>query len=380
MKELKIALVHDYLQEFGGAERVVLALHEAFPQAPLYVGFYDPVGLGEYDQKFSGCKIIETDLQKIPFHQDFRSPLRILAPRAFARLDLQEFDVVIVSTNAYHAKAVRVRPGAALLVYCHTPARSLYGYDTRSDWKKHHLTHFFGEIANHFLRLRDFDDAARATQIVVNSQTVAARVAKFWRQEAQVVSPPVLLADQAELTPNAYQNPQRDYYLFVNRLNLAKHPELAIQAAINLDLPLKIVGDGPAMPALVEQILRSGKTETIQLLGNVPDEELKTLYAGARALLYPVIDEDFGIVPIEAMAYGTPVIAHCSGGPAETIIDGVTGVFFHELTVTALESAIQQAQTVTWDHDAIHQAAMAYSQATFDARIKEIVQSYAKKS
>ncbi len=377
---LKVALVHDYLQEFGGAERVVLALHGAFPQAPLYTAFFDPAGLGEHAHAFQDLDIRTTFIQRLPGHRKLRSPLRLLAPRAFSRLDLSEYDVVIASTNAYHAKAVTVRPDAALLVYCHTPARSLYGYDTRSDWQSHYFTRLGGALINHFLRLRDFDDAQRARVILVNSHTVAARVSKFWRREAQVLYPPVILADQAEANPSVYYNRQREGFLFVNRLNVAKHPELAVQAAIDLGLKLKVVGDGPLLPALRSQIQVAGAADRIQLLGHVPDEKLPGLYSAACGLLYPVADEDFGIVPIEALACGCPVIAHYSGGPAETITSGQTGVFFDELTLDAFKTAILQAGDISWDQAALHQAAMKYSQNSFITQIRQIVYKYAKKS
>jgi len=376
----KIALVHDYLQEFGGAERVILALHQAFPDAPLYTGFFDPSGLGEHASDFADISIHTTWLQKLPAHTSLRSPLRLLAPKAFASLDLLAYDVVIVSTNAYHAKAVRVRPDSALIVYCHTPARSLYGYDTRSDWRAHTLTRLGGQLINHFLRLRDFDDAQRADRILVNSHTVAARVAKFWRRDSQVVYPPVFLVDQAEKDPSVYYNTQRDGYLFVNRLNVAKHPELAVQAAIQLGCRLQVVGDGPLLPALRQQIDSAGASDRIHLLGHVGDDQLPQLYAQAEGLLYPVVDEDFGIVPIEALAYGCPVIAHHSGGPAETITDGQTGVFFADLTLASLQAAITRSQQISWDPAALHAASRPYSQAQFMATISQIVNEYVKKS
>ena len=380
MKKLKIALVHDYLQEFGGAERVVLALHQAFPEAPLYVGFYDPEGLGSHISHFNDIKILSTFLGKIPFHQQLRSPLRLLAPWAFASLDLRAFDVVIASTNAYHAKAVRVHEDAALLIYTHTPARSLYGYDTRSNWKKNRYTTFFGEIINHFLRLQDYEDVRRADQIIVNSRTVAKRVQKYWRQPSTVVYPPVNFIDAADKKSKLTPIDGRDYYLFVNRLNFAKHPELAVQAAIDLDLPLKIVGEGPLTPSLAEMILDADASDRIFLLGSVPDNRLRTLYAGAKALLYPVVDEDFGIVPVEAMAYGTPVIAHRSGGPQETIIDGRTGVFFDKLHLKNFSATIQQSQKIDFDPDYIRAHASQFSQEQFIKKMRKIVDQYAKNS
>ena len=372
-QQTRVALVHDYLQEFGGAERVVLALHEAFPDAPLFVGFVDLENLGDHAKNFQNVQISSTFLQTIPGIKKLRSPLRILAPTAFARLNVQDFDVIVSSTNAYHAKSIRPRPDALHVCYCHTPARSLYGYDTRSDWKKNAPVRFFGEIANHFLRLTDFQAAQAVDQVLVNSRVVASRVQKFWRREAQVLYPPVIFADLSNKFTKKIQTAFRDYYLYVNRLNLAKHPELAVQAALESGVSLKVVGEGPLAPALEAQI-KNWPGAGVALLGRVPDEQLADLYCHARALLYPVADEDFGIVPVEAMAFGVPVIAHRSGGPQETILDGQTGIFFDELTVNSLKQALMRARNISFDPMFIHQHAQRFTQANFVKSIKKNVQ------
>lgn len=372
---MKIALVHDYLQEFGGAERVLIGLHQLYPQAPVYVAFVDPQALSGHWSLFSWWDLRPTFIQKIPFHQQLRSPLRIVAPHAFASLDLSEYDVVISSTNAYHAKAIRIRPDAVHLCYCHTPARSLYGFDTRSQWQEKPLTKWAGNITNHFLRQTDWQTAQQATAIIVNSQTVQKRVAKYWRRQSTVVHPPVLMVDTNKKP--ALPSHDRHYYLYVNRLNYAKHPELAVQVCLDLDLPLKVIGSGPMTESLSAMISKKS-THQIELLVSVSDEQLLTYYQGAKALLYPAVDEDFGIVPVEAMATGTPVIAHRSGGPMETIIAGKTGVFFDKLTPVALKTAIRQAEQMRFDHNAIQKHAGQFSQSVFSRKIKQLVDKYAK--
>jgi glycosyltransferase involved in cell wall biosynthesis len=312
--------------------------------------------------------LLTTWLQRVPGHARWRSPLRIFAPGAFKRLDLSAYDVVISSTNAYHGKSVRVRPDAVHLCYCHTPARSLYGYDTRSDWRDHRLTHFFGEFANHFLRLEDFRAAQAVTTVIANSQATQKRVAKFWRREATIIYPPVSLPEPQ----NRGEVKAKNYYLYVNRLNFAKHPELAVQACLDLGAPLKVVGTGAMLPRL-QQLASTKPKVKIEFLGQVNDQELTQLYAGARALLYPVVDEDFGIVPPEAMAAGTPVVAHNSGGPQETILAEETGVFFTELSAPALVAAMKRASKIKFSPVKLKAQAQKFSLANFQKQILVLV-------
>lgn len=367
---MKIALVHDFLAEYGGAERVIESLHQLFPNAPLYVAFADLSNFGAKKSAFAHLDLRYTWLQRLPGVSRFRSPLRIFSPRAFRSLDLSAYDVVISSSNAYHSKSVLV-PHGRHLCYCHTPPRSLYGLDAASNWKKNFFIRWGGQIFNHFLRQTDFEAAQKIDQIIVNSQTVAQRVKKFWRRDSVVIYPPVALVDRAasrKIKPNT----ERLYYLFVNRLNFAKHPELAVQACLNLNLPLKVVGTGPMLDDL-KKLTANFPQHQIEFLGSIDDNRLISLYAQAKAVLYPVIDEDFGIVPIEAMAFGTPVIAHYSGGPTETIIDHQTGLFFKKLNLQQLEKTILAARKINWQPEKIHLHAQQFSDKSFKNKILTLV-------
>lgn len=364
----KIALVHDYLREYGGAERVLEALHELYPDAPLYTAFVDKQQLGIHWQKFADWTIHESWLTKIPGYTKLYSPLRIWAPNYFEAFDLSQYDVVISSSNAYMAKAVKVRPDAVHICYCHTPPRSLYGYSTMSDWQSNPLTRIAGTLINHYLRIVDFKIAQRVTYFIANSQETAARITKFYRRDSTIIYPPVDVP--AKLPASAKQ--KGEYYLYVNRLALAKHPELAVQACTKLKLPLKVVGSGKMLSEL-----KAMAGETVEFLGAVPDEQLHQLYKGARALLYPVEDEDFGIVPVEAMGYGVPVIAHESGGPKETLIEEKTGLFFQELSLAGLIEAILLAKRYEFDPVAIHKQALKYNSATFREKIASFVTQHA---
>ncbi len=365
---MKIALVHDYLREYGGAERVLEALHELYPEAPVYVGFVDQQALGRHWQNFADWEIRETWLAKLPLIKRLYSPYRVLAAKAFRSLDLSEYEVVISSSNAYMAKAVQV-PQGKHLCYCHTPPRALYGYSTMTNWRGRPVVRLVGTLINHLMRVVDFQVAQQVDQFIANSVETQQRIKKFYRRESVVINPPVKVAEGMEKGAA-----DEGYFLYVSRLAFAKHPELAVQSANQLGLRLKVAGAGAMLAEL-----RALAGETVEFLGSVSDDELRRLYQHATALLYPVEDEDFGMVPVEAMGYGVPVIAHRSGGPLETIIDGETGIFFDELTVEGLNDAIHQflaqekSAKTRFDRRQIHRHAQQFGQAAFNKKIKAAV-------
>jgi glycosyltransferase involved in cell wall biosynthesis len=366
----KIALIHDYLREYGGAERVLEELHEMFPEAPVYTAFVDKKSLASNWQRFSDWDIRQTCLGKILLIKKIFSPLRILAARAFAKLDLSDFDIVISSSNAYMAKAARAtKNNAKHFCYCHTPPRVLYGYSAKSQWRERLITRFFGELINHHMRFVDFKTAQEVGVFIANSLETQARIKKFYHRQSVVIHPPVTMVDKAinYLAEEKKFNKQ-GYYLYVNRLALAKHPEIAVQVASDLNLALKVVGEGDMLPKLKKMAGGS-----VEFLGTVDDQKLAELYRGAKALIYPVEDEDFGIVPIEAMAWGVPVLAHYSGGPRETLETGKTGVFFNDLSVEALKQAIFDFEKIDFDTKEIHQSSLKYAPSVFRNKIKELV-------
>ena len=365
---MKIALVHDYLREYGGAERVLEALHQLYPDAPVYVGFVDWRSLGIHADRFKNWHITETWIRRLPFYKKLYSPYRVFAPKAFAALDLSAFDIVISSSNAYFAKSIRV-PHGTHFCYCHTPPRALYGYATMSNWKANPVTRVIGTIMNHFLRIVDFYAAQRVDTFIANSHETARRITKFYRRESVVVHPPVALVDQAAATrTKLVPLKERKYFLYVNRLALAKHPEIAVRVCSELNIPLKVVGEGKMLAGLKEMA-----GPGVEFLGAVDDATLSHVYANAQALLYPVEDEDFGIVPVEAMAFGTPVIAHRSGGPKETIQHGKTGILFENLTADGLKKAVADFTKVSFSVDYIQKHAQAFSTKTFMQAIQALL-------
>jgi len=374
-KDLKVALVHDYLREYGGAERVVEALHELFPDAPVYTAFFDPDALGMHAGRFDGWDIRETWITKLPFYKKLFSPYRIFAPKAFESLDLSEYDVVISSTNAYFAKAVTTQSGskkANHYCYCHTPARSLYGYTTMTDWKRNPFTRVIGTLMNHYLRVVDFQIAQHDFKFIANSGETKRRIAKFYRRDSVVIFPPVDVQKVSDTEHKNLKKRSGDYYLYVGRLAASKHDDLAIKACTQLGVQLKVVGSGKG-----EEYLRSMAGPSIEFLGGVTDEVLHDVYAGAKALIFPAEDEDFGIVPIEAMGHGVPVLAHRSGGPRETILEGKTGLFFDELTVKSLVEKMQQFETEEkkFNSSAIYTHALEFRKERFQKEIVELISS-----
>lgn len=367
---MKIALVHDYIKEYGGAERVLEALHEMFPDAPVYTLVYCPKFLGPHRNRFKMFDIRSSILQYVPFKHKFISIFRIFAPILFEHFNFSEYDIIIVSaTGAYTPNFIKKRH-AKQICYCHTPPRYLYGYATARDWKKQYVLRVLGEIANHFLRMVDYASSRRVDLFIANSENVRQRIQKFYRRDAVVVYPPVI--KEARSKNQEVRIKKEKYFLTGGRLARAKHYDLIIKACGELGLPLKIFGKGFAG---YEKELRSMTNAKlpVEFLGEISDEEKFDLMKRAKAFLFAGEDEDFGITPVEAMSVGTPVIAYKSGGLLESVIDGKTGIFFSELTVASLVNGIKRFEKVKIKpRDCIKQA-KKFSQERFKKAIKHIV-------
>lgn len=327
---MKIALVHDFLREYGGAERVVEAMHEIWPEAPLYTSFVDWKALGVHASRFKHWDIRPSWVQHNWLVKKYHSPLRFLAPKIWESFDLSNYDVVLTSSGWFMCRGVIVKKPAVHICYIHHPPRNLYGYATGSDLQRYWPVRVYATIINFFLRQYDFETAQRVDYFVANSEETARRVKKFYRRDSTVIYPPV---DIPSIRPKQKGN----YFLSAGRLTYAKRVDLAIAACNKLKLPLKIVGKGKE-----EAYLRSIAGPTIEFVGGVSDSELDRLYAGARAFIFCALDEDFGMVPVEAMGHGVPVIALGEGGVLETVVDGKTGILFHEPMVESVVSAIKK--------------------------------------
>lgn len=375
---MKIALVHDYLREYGGAERVVEALHEIWPSAPLYTSFVDwpsfaKAPAGKVDV-FKSWDIRTSPIADNWLIRKFHSPLRFLAPLIWKSLDLSGYNVVISSSGWFMCRGVTVKKPAAHICYIHHPPRNLYGYPTGSDLQKYGIVRAYATIVNFFLRHYDFETAQKVDYFVANSEETKRRVWKFYRREATVIYPPIN-SPQPPLKLRGGKGGvtrERRYFLSVGRLTYSKRVDLAIMACNQLKLPLKVVGTGKE-----ERYLRSIVGPTVEFLGSVSDEELGKLYAGARAVIFCALEEDFGMVPVEAMSHGTPVIALAQGGVMESVVDGKTGVLFSEPTVEHLVGAVKRledSKTVRWEENCKAQAEK-FGSERFKERMKEIVAS-----
>jgi glycosyltransferase involved in cell wall biosynthesis len=373
---MKVALVHDYIKEFGGAEKVLETLHEIFPKAPIYTTVYLPKYLGPHRERFEKYDIRTSFLQHIPFTGKFISMYRFFASEIFKAMDLSKYDLVITSAAGTYSSpnSVTIGKNTKLLCYCHTPPRYLYGYLTPNDWNKNIFRKILltlGKIPMHFIRIVDFYAAQKVDLFIANSQEVKRRIEKFYRKNAIVINPPIETPTLKE-KPISIKN--RGYFIAGGRLARAKRVDLAVMVATKMGLPLKVFGREFARYG---NELKQLAGPTVEFLGEIKDEEKEKLFSGARAYLSPSIDEDFGMLNVEMMAYGTPVIAHRSGGTLETIDEGKTGLLFDEATVKSLEQAIKKFEKMEFNPAVIISHAQKYSKERFIKEIKKVVERYA---
>lgn len=388
---MRIALVHDYIKEYGGAERVLEALTEVFPDAPIYTAFYkkDSVAF----QHFKNKKIISSWAQHIPFFVDkLHSPFRFLAPLIWGSFDLSEYDVIISSASWYITKGFGSRCHPELvsgsnslsnempkrvrhdiekkpieICYCHTPPRWLYGYTTSVNFQKYPLVKAYAAIVGHFMRLYDFKKAQKVDYFVANSKETASRIKKFYKRDSTIIYPPVDL-------PRTPDVKKQDYYFIVSRIVGGKGLDIAVDAALKGGFKLKIAGFSSGYYTEQKKLLEKGKGQ-VEFLGQVSDIELSKLYKGARAFLALSKDEDFGITPVEAMSVGTPVVAFNGGGYKETVLQGRTGLLFDDYSTDGLIEAIKQFNNLTINAKDCIEEAQKFSKARFKKDIREFVKN-----
>lgn len=363
----KIALVHDYIKEYGGAERVLEVLSEMYPEAPIYTAFCDK-NSNAY-KRFNNKKIVTSWFNLLPYASKLASPLRFLTPFIWGSFDFSKYDLVISSASWYITKGFGTKGSdkkkPVEICYCHTPPRWLYGYSTSVNFQKYFPVRIYAKIVGYFLRKYDIAQAQKVNIFVANSKEVQARIKKFYDRDAEIIYPPVSL-EKAE-------NPKGDYYFIVSRIVGAKGLEMAVKAAVKAKVKLKIAGAGTGyfdVDSLKEQA--QGQVE---FLGHVTDYELAKLYKGAKAFLALSKDEDFGITPVEAMMSGTPVIAYNGGGYKETVIDKKTGVLFDNYSVEGLIHAIQEFESLKLRPEDCIKQAKNFSKEHFIENIQRIVES-----
>ena len=346
---MKVALVHDWLNQYGGAEVVLEAMHEMYPGAPVYTSIYDRRAL---PVSFQSWDIRTSFMQRLPLVGRAFRALLPLYPLAFEQFDLRDYDLVLSSSSSW-AKGVITTPETMHVCYCHAPMRYCWDVYYEEVPRRNLLLRAPLAMIISLLRLWDVDGANRVDRFVANSHFVAAKIRKYYRRESIVVHPPV---DTTYFRPGGADG---DYYLLVARLRPYKRIDLAVSAFSKLNVPLKIVGVGEEMKRLQRMA-----GDNVQFLGFVPRAQLRDLMAGCRALVVPG-KEDFGLAPIEAMATGRPVIAYGAGGVLETVQDGVTGVLFNEQTASCLEDAVRRCQSISFSKDAVQEHAQTFDVARF---------------
>jgi len=367
---MKVALVHDYLGSFGGAERVLYSLHEIFPEAPIYTLYSEVEKSPLLKEKFKDAKIIESWFGKLPFSHRLISPLRFLLPAVWSSFNFSKFDLVISSASWAVTKGF-AQGKVKEICYCHTPPRYLYGYETSRDWKKHWYIRIYALIVNHFMRMYDFYRAQKVTWFIANSREVQQRIQKFYRRDSVVINPPV---DIPEFIIQNSKLKIQNYYLTGGRMEMPKNFDPIVKACNLLKVPLKIYGDG-----LQRESLEEMAGSTIEFVGTVSDEEKNQLFKNAKAFIVAAVYEDFGITPVEAMAFGTPVIAYRGGGYLETVVEGKTGVFFNEATVTGVVEGIEKFEKIKGKIKAenCRKQAEKFSKERFKKEIKKFVEEHA---
>ena len=362
MAKLRVALVHHWLVSPGGAEKVLYELHQMYPEAPIFTAAYIPAKFPE----LASADVRTTFLDKIPLLKHKHQLFPIFFGLPFKTLDMSNYDLVI-SSCAAEAKYVRTGTNTLHICYCHTPVRY---YWTDYEWRLKNmpfgafnwLARLVFPLMIGLLRHNDYKAAQGVNVFVANSLHIQQRIKQYYHKESTVIYPPIVTENLLRIPPQS-----RDYYLIVGRQVASKRLDVAIDAFNILGFPLKVVGEGEEIS---QQQPRAEKN--IEFLGRVSDTERDRLFAGAKALIFPP-EEDFGMVPLEAMAAGTPTIAFSQGGAPEYVIDGKTGVLFDAQTGVSLREAVRRFESIVFDEEVIKAQARNFDVAVFREKMKKFV-------
>ena len=362
----RIAIVHDWLVNYGGAERVVEELMKIYPDADIFTLVYDEKKMGRI---FPRERVRTSRLQKIPFATRLYTKMLSLMPGAFESFDLSNYRLVICSSSSC-AKGVITAPLTPHIAYIHTPMR--YAWDKYFEYRGRsgRVTRFFMDKWTPRIRLWDYVSSQRVDTLIANSNYISRRIKKYWNRESTVIYPPV---NVKELQPNG--KPSEDFFVVFSRFVPYKRIDLAIQACGNLRKKLVVIGSGSQGKRL-RKLASRYKDTSITFTGRIRDDEVRDYLQRCRALIF-CAEEDFGIIPVEAQACGRPVIAFGKGGALETVINGKTGTFFSHATPDSVERAIVRFEELerqgAFDSDFIARHARNFSRERFAREIKEAI-------
>ena len=369
MAKPKVAIVADWLTNMAGAENVVLALAEAFPGAPIYTSVYTPSTMPafkKYDVRTTYLQNLPRPLRKL--HKFFP----MLRVAAFRSLDLSGYDIIISSSSAESKQVRKTRPGQIHVCYCHTPIRYYW-----SHYKEYKKDPGFGTL-NWLIRLvmplmvpglkrADYEAAQHVDVFIANSEEVKKRITKYYGKPSTVIHPPV---DINRFTP---ERERGDYYVALGRQIPYKRIDLAVQAATKLNLPLKVYGNGSE-----HEKLKSLAGPTIEFFtgrfGAASDKAVTSALNSARGFIFPS-EEDFGIVSVEALAAGAPVIGYGKGGTLDIVQDGESGVLFHEQTVKAVADALKKAERTEFLPGTLRRKSQRFEKNLFIRKMRKVVES-----
>ena len=358
---MKVAIVHYWLVNMRGGEKVLEALLEMFPDADIYTHVYNPKAVTE---TIKSKRIFTSRINRLPFAKKLYPIYMPLMPKALLAFDMQKYDLII-SSEAGPVKGIVPNPNAHHLCYCHSPMRYLWDMYHEYFREKNAFIRFFMKRLIPSLRIWDITSSNMVDRFVTNSQYVAKRIRRYYNREADVVFGPASIEQYLKVIRNPL-----DYYLFFGQITGYKRADIAIDACVKSGRKLIVAGGG-----IKKKDIRKYKGNSlITFKGRVSDEEAASLFAGARALLYPGI-EDLGLVPIEANAAGCPVIAYRDGGVLETVKENATGIFFDEQTSDSLIKALDHFEKDIKFHnrEVFNEHVQQFSKAAFIERVNRII-------
>jgi glycosyltransferase involved in cell wall biosynthesis len=355
----KVALVHDYLNQYGGAEKTLEKIMELFPDAPIYTGILD---LQKLPEIFKKRKIITPKMNQL--FKRFPKLFTFLMSKRFEGFDLSDFDLIISDGTAW-AKSVITTSDQLHISYIHTPPRFLYKYSTESNLRKNPLLKPLFLYLDFHLRIWDFAASKRPDFLLCNSIEVLKRIKKFYKRDAVVIYPPV---ETSEYKNNKIE----DYYVISGRLSSYKNFDLVIELFNTINKKLIVIGTG-----IEEKNLKKMAQKNIQFVGKVSNEDLHEILSKAKGYIFPVKDEDFGIAPVEALSHGVPVLAHRSGGPLESIIENEDGLFFDEINLQSISEKFiefdKKIESNFFNRKEISRRAKRFDQKVFVKEFSEFV-------